>query len=246
MIVWNYGGGINSVAMGVLIKEGALPKPEISVIADTGREIRSTWDYLHGVMQPYLDPTGVKIEIASHDLARVDLFDNSGLTIMPAYTTEGRLQSFCSGEWKRDVVMRWLRARGVTKCEQWIGFSIDEFERASKVRRKWCSTTYPLIDRFINRAMCISLIKAAGLEVPRKSRCKMCPHQSNEEWLEVRSMPDEWSEAVQLDSQIRQHDPQGTGLFVHASRQPLPMVDFDGSSPLVAPLRPCDAGNCWT
>ena len=59
-ICWSCGGGIQSVAIGVLFKEGVLPKPDFAGIADTGRECQSTWDYLDGVLNPYLRDTGVQ------------------------------------------------------------------------------------------------------------------------------------------------------------------------------------------
>jgi len=93
-IVWSYGGGIQSAAIGVLIREGVLPVPDLAGIADTGRERRTTWDYLRDVMQPYLDPVGLKIEIVPHTLAHVDLYAKDGLTLLPAYTKEGRLSLF--------------------------------------------------------------------------------------------------------------------------------------------------------
>jgi hypothetical protein len=247
VIAWSYGGGVQSVAIGVLIRDGALPKPDLAVIADTGRERRTTWEYLYGVMQPCLDPVGVKVEVAPHNLARVDLFDKSGLTLMPAYTAEGRLASFCSGEWKRDVIERWLRLKGVKECDQWIGYSIDELGRVGKKdHRSWCRLAFPLIDRFINRAMCRRIIEGAGLPVPRKSRCWMCPHQNLEEWREVRADPEEWAAAVALDREIRERDPEQQGLYLFSGRVPLELADLDGDGGLLPPARPCETGHCWT
>jgi hypothetical protein len=80
MIVWSYDGGVQSVAIGVLIREGVLPGPDLAVIADTGRERRTTWDYLRDVMQPYLDAIGLKIQVAPHTLSGRDLEGPSGLT----------------------------------------------------------------------------------------------------------------------------------------------------------------------
>jgi hypothetical protein len=37
MITWSYGGGVQSVAIGVLIREGVLPKPDLAAIVDNGR-----------------------------------------------------------------------------------------------------------------------------------------------------------------------------------------------------------------
>lgn len=106
-IAWSCGGGRQSVTIGVLIAEGVLPVPDYAGIADTGREVQSTWDYLHGTLNPYLKAKrGFEVKVVPHELARVDLYAPDGLTLMPAYTDEGRLPAFCSGEWKRGVFQR--------------------------------------------------------------------------------------------------------------------------------------------
>ena len=262
MIAWSYGGGWQSVAIGVLIREGALPRPDLVGIADTSREIGTTWEYLYGTMQPYLDKIGLKIEVAPHTLARVDMYDKDGLTLMPAYTrtvtrisglyeeeeiAEGRLSAFCSGEWKRDVMERWLRLKGVKECEQWIGYSLDEEWRVKKDHRGWCHLTHPLIEKGITRAMCGRIIEAAGLPLPKKSRCYCCPHQSPEEWLEVQARPEEFAAAIRLDDEIRAKDPrEGNNLFLYSGRVPLAMADFQTDAGLQPPARACEAGHCWT
>lgn len=247
MIAWSYGGGWQTAAIAVLIREGVLPKPDLSVMADTGREKRTTWEYLHTVIQPYLDPIGVKVEIAPHSLATVDLYSHQGKLLVPAYDAhEGRFPAYCSGEWKREVVNRWLRGRGVESCDLWIGYSIDEIRRVSQQdRNQWCRHQYPLIDRMINRAMCRSLVLGAGLPMPQKSRCWGCPHQSDEEWQEVKNDPEDWAKAVELDREIREND-ERDGLFLYSGRVPLELADFSKDAGINAPSRPCETGYCWT
>jgi hypothetical protein len=246
MIAWSYGGGIQSVAIGVLIKAGELPMPDLAGIADTSREMQSTWDYLHNVMQPYLAEIGLTIEVVPHDLARVDLYDKTGLTLVPAWTDEGRLSAFCSGEWKRDVMERWLRLKGVKDCDSWIGYSIDELRRVPKKdHRHWCRLQFPLIDKMLTRAACRSIILAAGLPLPSKSRCWCCPHQDEEEWAEVQASPEEWAKAIALEKEINECDPEQKGLYLWAGRVPLEQADF-GAAALRAPGRPCEATGCWT
>lgn len=245
-LCWSYGGGVQSAAIGVLIVEGVLPRPDIACIADTGREKRTTWQYLTEHMQPYLDRIGLQIQIIPHSLATRDLYASDGRTLLPAYDgDDGRMATFCSGHWKRDVVERWLRLQGVEEAVSWIGFSIDEMDRVSaKDHRPWCKIEYPLIDRMINRTMCKGLIRGAGLPEPLKSRCFGCPHQSDKEWLEVKEDPVDWAKALALDNEIRASDPEGTGLYLYSGRVPLEMATF-GSEPGV-PARPCDSGYCWT
>lgn len=140
MIAWSCGGGIQSVAIGVLIGEGALPVPDLAGIVDTGRERKTTWAYLRDVLNPYLRAKrGFEVEVVPATLARKGLYGPDGLTLIPAFTAEGRLAAFCSGHWKRDVMERWLRSKGVKDCLQWIGFSLDERHRATeKAHRPWC------------------------------------------------------------------------------------------------------------
>lgn len=245
-IVWSYGGGIQSAAIGVLVREGVLPVPDLAVIADTGRERRTTWQYLRETMQPYLWPTGLVVQTAPHSLAgKWDLYAADGLTLMPAFTEGGRLPTFCSGKWKGEVVRRWLRLQGVESCDLWIGFSLDEVRRVPRIDPKqWTRWQFPLIDRMINRAMCVRLIEAAGLPVPRKSRCYQCPHQNEEEWAETLADPVDGPLAVAVDEEVRANDPEGKGLYLHYSRVPLRLV---GSGRGVAtPPAPCEGGFCWT
>jgi hypothetical protein len=246
-IAWSCGGGKQSVAIAVLIGEGALPVPDYAGIVDTSREVQSTWDYLRDVLNPYLlRKRGFEVQRVPHTFARVDMYDKDGLPLVPAYTAEGRLAAFCSGEWKRDAFERWLRSLGVEQATMWIGYSLDEKHRATgKAHRSWLQPAYPLIERRLNLGACIRIIEAAGLPVPHKSRCFGCPHQDAEEWAEVAANPEEWAAAVRLDEEIRQRDPQGKGLYLHSSRVPLAMADLavDDAVPL---FRGCQDAGCFT
>jgi hypothetical protein len=247
VIAWSCGGGTQSVAIGVLIGEGVLPVPDLAGIVDTAREVKTTWAYLRDQLNPYLRRTrGFEVEVIPHSLAGRDLYSANGDVLLPAFTSEGRLPTFCSGAWKTDTFERWLRHKGVGTCTFWLGFSLDERHRATgKAHRPWCQPAYPLIDRRLTRGDCVRLIEAAGLPVPSKSRCWMCSHQNAEEWAEVKADPEEWAAAVALDAAVREADERGA-LFLHASRVPLPLADLtvdDGLGPL---FRQCQDAGCWT
>ncbi len=243
---FSYGGGIQSVCLCVLVKKGAIRCPDLTMIADTGRERRTTWDYLENVIRPYMKGTGMEVEVIPHEMSRVDLYAKTGELLIPAYDAhEGRLATYCSGEWKRDVVERFLRSMGVKTCNCWIGYSVDELWRVKKDHRYWCRYTHPLIDRMINRRMCQTIIEEAGLPMPKKSRCWGCPHQSDDEWEEVRNDPEDWKKAVELDEEIRASD-ERDGLFLYSGRVPLELANFTAKKGLVAPGRPCETGHCWT
>jgi hypothetical protein len=259
-IIWNYGGGIQSVAIGLLISEAKLPTPERGVIANTGREKRTTFEYLAEHMQPELNKVGLTVEIAPHSLARVDLYDNQGSVLIPAFTKngEGQLRTFCSGEWKRDVVSRWLRQpeRGYgpkNPIIQWIGYSTNELGRISKDKQQWATTQWPLIMGYgirMTRMECERYILSRGFPLPKKSRCWCCPFQSDTEWLDQQiHEPDEHALAVALDRKIAESDPREEGLFLHKSGRPLSAVTFessDDSLPLFRQSQGCSGASCWT
>lgn len=244
-LVWSYGGGTQSAAIAVLVVEGVLPKPEFACIADTSREMPTTWSYLKDVIQPYLDKVGVKIHVIPHSYSTVDLYAKNGDLLIPAYTKTGRLPTYCSGEWKREPVKRWLREQKVKQCDMWIGFSTDEAKRCGGKSKKWVKHIYPLIEKNISRAMCYRLVEGAGLPKPPKSRCFDCPHQNSEEWREVMEYPVLFDAAEARDVLIRVND-ERDGLFLHSSRMPLRMALNNNSEDAILPVRQCQDVGCFT
>jgi hypothetical protein len=237
--VLSYGGGVQSVAMCLLTRSGVLPKPDYVVCADTSYEARSTWEYIERYM------SGFNIQLASHDLATVDLYGKNGDLLLPAYTAKGKLPTFCSNEWKRRVVMRWLRAKGVQECDMWIGFSMDEADRVkhNKEDEGWCKRKYPLLDLMLSRADCEQIILRAGQPLPFKSACHMCPHRTNSEWRHIRdNYPDQWLEAIEIDEEVREADLQG-GVYLHRSRVPLAEADIEAEDDKRE--RQCGLGFCF-
>ena len=247
MQVWSYGGGIQTIAIDVLIHRGAIARPDLSVIADTTREAPTTWAYLDNVMRPYLREVGVNVEVAPHDLSKADLYRGESLVI-PAFHEAGKRLAFCSGEWKRDVIKRWLRLRGVEKCDVWIGYSWDERRRCTQDARDWYNHVHPLLEMVpapLTRDDCIALIRDEGLPVPSKSRCFMCPHQNDEEWAQVKhEWPELWGKAVDLEAAARELDDLG-GVWFHKQRVPLDQVVLKTGNEF-EPARGCDGQGCFT
>lgn len=249
MIVWSYGGGVQTAAIAVLVLQGKLPRPDLVVMADTGRERQATWDYLSEVVGPALARIGLTVDIAEHAYATVDLYADNGDLLIPAYTRQnghiGKLPTYCSNEWKQRVIRRYLRERRVTDCDVWLGMSIDEIERVKPSGLAWYRHAYPLLGLRLSRASCIGLVEAYGWPTPPKSRCWMCPNMGPREWQRMQqSEPEEFAQAVQLEKDIRAHDPD---VYLHPMALPLAQavkrtVDvgqsdmFDG----------CDSGYCWT
>lgn len=230
-LIWSYGGGVQSVAIAVLVAQGKLPQPERIVIADTSREAQSTWRYLDNHVAPLLGKHHLTVEIASHDLATVDLRRGDKL-LLPAYSLEtgAPAPTWCSVEWKRRVVRRWLRQHGYSARRPvtiWLGISVDEYQRAKSSGVQWCEHAYPLLSLRLTRQDCLQLIAGAGLPQPDKSACWMCPFRNAEERATL--SPGERMKADALDAQLRRND--GVTIYPPAEK------GADG----------CDAGGyCWT
>lgn len=254
MIVWSYGGGTQSIAIALLVASGKLPRPDMVVMADTVREMTETWEYTEQHIQPLLASVGLAIEIASHDLSKVDLYGGkTGETLLiPAFTQDGKLSNFCSHEWKMYVVRRYIRAKGVKECINWLGISTDEVERLHPSDKKWCETQWPLCGMpvsagynvMMSRNDCKQLIESAGLPTPPKSSCWMCPHRRNSQWQRLKMFyPQDFQKAVQLDKEIRAKDKMG-GVWLHDSRKPLDEIDFE-TEEKNQPELGCDSGYCF-
>lgn len=250
--VWSCGGGTQSVAIGALIVQGRIRKPDIAVIADTGMEKQSTWDYLDFTLRPALASVGVEI----HRVKRSEwaapwakeLFASSGQALVPVFTTEsgrvGKLPAYCSSGWKKEVVDRWLsNAHGITasKRVKWLGFSFDESRRWVKHHGK-DDVWLPLVDGVrMKRHECVRLVESMGWPTPPRSNCWMCPNQSDDEWREVKcNRPEEFQRAVEVEREIRKQDPHA---WLHKQCVPLDKVDF--SKPQMEFARACDSGECF-
>lgn len=250
-LTWSYGGGTQSVALAVLVAQGKLPTPELVVIADTSREASETWRYTESYVNPLLEDVGLQVEVASHELSTVDLYSSKGTLLMPAYTSSGgKLPTFCSNEWKKRVVQRYLRSKGYGRSKpvaMWLGISLDEVARCKPSGNQWQEYKWPLIfDLQMSRADCVRVVREAGLPKPPKSSCWCCPYRQNSQWRDLRdNYPEDWCKAIELDVNIRQRDPD---VFLHRSGVPLSEAELGSSDApelaLFGDIDGCDSGFC--
>lgn len=254
-IVWAFGGGTQSIAIAVLIDQGVLPKPAHVIFADTGREASETMEYFHANIEPIFERIGLKLEIASHDLATVDLYTTKGELGIPAFTENGALKAFCSNEWKKRVISRYLRSIGFgpkNPVTTWIGISKDEIGRVRDSDTAWNQNHYPLIfDKTMTRAECYHVIREYGLPNPPKSSCWMCPYRRNAQWRRLRDhYPADFEKAVALDIDIRAKD-KFNAVYLHDSRVPLSEANLEEevnqqNSFVFGEVKHCDSGLCWS
>jgi len=252
--VWSCGGGTQSAAIAALIVQEKLPKPDLSVIADTGREASETWRYFNSVMRPALAIVGVDLVRLPHSLNgdgwnTVDIYSGKGKNtiIMPMFTDKtgavGKLPKYCSNEWKQRPVARWIRSKGFTHGRLWIGYSVDEIERMrAQTEDKW-NHWYPLADLRMSRSDCISLVESMGWPTPPRSACWMCPYRTDQEWLHLKETDQaDFQRAATLESELQKRDPH---VYFHDSCEPLEAVSFNEEQGDLF-NSPCESGMCFT
>lgn len=236
--VWKYGGGTQSVAIAALILQGKLPKPQMAVIADTGRERSSTWAYMESIVAPKLAKIGLFIQRVyrtEHAYYHEGAYNRKGTLLIPAFTSQsgekGKMSGYCNKWWKQDVVNNWLRREhGIRKDDvrSWIGFSADEWTRVARMKQgaeyEAGRITFPLFDLGLRRQDSIRLVEEMGWPTPPRSACWMCPNQLDDEWRELKECyPEEFTKAVQFEQEMRLRD---ANYWLHDSCRPLGEVDF--------------------
>jgi hypothetical protein len=254
--IFSSGGGTQSAAITALIVQGKLPRPDVVIIADTGYEKATTWQYLDAVIRPELAKVGLEVHRVTQEWATAGTLSTSGECVtMPMFSDQivgevSKLDGYCSNEWKLRPINRYLRkVLGIPTAQQrrWIGFSLDESRRAIRMMggQDWKNgrIRFPLIhDVPLRRAEAINLVQKMGWPTPPRSACYMCPNMADDEWRGI--LPDELAKAAELEKELRKHDPH---VWLHKSCQPIETIDFtkpDDQPELFE--RACSSGGCFT
>ena len=244
-----------------------LPRVDFLIHADTRHERSATYAFKRR-WKPWLGEHGLHmVEVTGRRTDVVTEWSNSKSVMIPAFTTErltgnrGKVRRQCTHDWKIMPIRRFIRAelerRGVPLrpgvVEMWMGISLDEFRRMRDSDAAYITNVYPLVDRRISRADCITWLRQHELEVPPRSSCTFCPFRGLESWRELkREGGPDWQESLEVDETIRDRRPSHE-LFVHPYRKPLAQAvsipEDEGARQLELEVdleHPCDSGHCFT
>lgn len=255
--VLSSGGGTQSTAIAALIVQGRLPKPDLMAIVDTGREMPTTWAYMDEVTIPEMKKIGIEVhrvkamKYANNWGHPSRMFATNGDLLLPAFSSinNSKLSAFCSKAWKQEAMNRYLKQEhGITRKQyrKWIGFSLDETRRVLNMQRgeEWKRglIRFPLVEDVpTKRNESIRIVERMGWPTPPRSRCWMCPNQSDMEWHEVQQdHPKLYAEAIRMDEEIRVTDP---AAYMHSSIKPLRDADLSQQDDLFSAS--CPSGECF-
>ena len=261
--ILSLGWGVQSWTLAAMAALGEIPMPDFAVHADTNHEMSGT--YAHAKKwTPWLEEHGVKVRTVQ--AKEVGVTPGLGKwkykVKIPAFTKNlltsksGQMNRQCTGDWKISPLRRFARSnlsKTSPECvEMWMGISLDEWQRMRTSEVKYLKHVYPLVDRRLNRAYCVSWLEQHGLDIPPKSACTFCPFHSKDTWKRMKQADGvDWQEAVIMDESIRKMG-KGAGLefemFVHSSGLPLEQavrIPEDYGAKQMEMDIPCDSGHCF-
>jgi hypothetical protein len=225
------GWGVQSFTLAAMVALGELEPIDFAIHADTTHEASGTYDFARR-WTPWLEERGVRVVTVKNTKSITEHRPNwrHDNVDIPAYTVtdkgNGQIHRQCTGHWKIEPMRRYIQSvRNGEPVEQWIGISLDEYQRMKDSDVKYITHRWPLIEKKIMRKGCEKWLSENGIEIPSKSSCTFCPFHNSDLWRVIKNNPVDWAEAVAVDKQIRKAMPP-YDLFVHPSRNPLDEVDL--------------------
>lgn len=185
----SFGGGVNSVAMMLLLLDEGVEFEAVYVWMPDWPE---THEYLL-----MLEEKGYPITV----IFPSETFKNEKISNLYEYAWKlkmfpRRFPRWCTTKFKIKPLHKYFQK----PCFVLLGIDAGESHRARLASDKGMENRYPLIERGITRADCVEIIKAHGLPIPQKSGCFICPFQRVAQVKEMRRKhPDMFCRLVALE-----------------------------------------------
>ncbi|WP_331738692.1 hypothetical protein [Embleya sp. NBC_00896] len=259
--VLSLGAGRQSSTLLMLSAEGAIPKYDWAVFADTGWETKQVYKHLDELEAKIARPANIPIHRVNVGNIRHDALDpKHRFASMPLHVlnrdgTAGMIRRQCTSEYKLKPIKANVRLnlgapvspegrvgrvpRGRYVLQS-IGISTDEFTRAKPSGVQYAVNVFPLLDLGMSAEDCVRFLQTRGWGATPRSACVGCPFHGNATWRDMRdNRPDDWADAVAFDHAIRAGNARGNEngkqllgqAFLHRSLMPLDEAPLDGPAP---------------
>ena len=181
----SFGGGVNSVAMYLYMKDHGVDFTAIFV--DHGTDWPETYRYVNKFKEKY-PLTILKPDVESFD----SLYDYCwNKNIIPSM-----MFRWCTDKFKIKVITKYVEK----PCFMMLGIDYGESHRAKLNTNKGVENRFPLIESKIDRDGCKKIIREHGLPMPIKSGCYICSYQKTQQWIQMRTtFPELWCKADKLE-----------------------------------------------
>jgi hypothetical protein len=245
LTILSLGAGVQSTTMALMAAHGEIgPMPDCAIFADTQWEPKRVYQHLDWLEQQLPFPVYRVTAGNIYDDLRTRNSKRSGRFVtIPSFLLNGQQKGIgrrqCTSHYKIEPIQKKKRELLGYKprqrippnsVESWLGISTDEVIRVTPSKIRWETKRFPLIEKLMNRNDCLRWLERNGYPAPHKSACIGCPYHSNVEWRAIKTTPEEWKQAVEVDAAIR--DPV-THLratqYLH--RDCIPLTEVDLSTP---------------
>jgi hypothetical protein len=227
--VLSLGAGVQSSTLALMMARGEIEPASHAIFADTQWEPRAVYDWLSWLEKQLPFPVHRVTQGSLREaVLRGRNVHGGRFASVPWHMPGAMGRRQCTREYKIDPLRRKMRElvgkRGhVQVC---IGISVDEAHRMRPSRNLWQHHTWPLIDARMTRADCLIWMERNGYPRPPKSSCLGCPYHSDQQWAEIKAVPDEWADVVAVDKAIRVVPKMRLERFMHRSCKPIDEVQF--------------------
>jgi hypothetical protein len=186
----SFGGGVNSVAMMLLLLDEGMIFESVYVwmpdYPETHEYIMMLEDKGYPIKIVHAMPTSKLGKAFDFNLYQYCI----NAKMMPGF------KRWCTFNYKVQVLQKYYKR----PCFEMVGISTDEIKRAILRCEDGIERRYPLVERDISREDCKQIILSHGLPLPIKSGCFFCPYQRIQQWKSLRrNHPDLFCKARELE-----------------------------------------------
>lgn len=246
--ILSLGGGVQSSTLLLLSIYERLPRLDAVIFADPCWESKATYAYLDWLEEQAALVNLPFLRVSAGNI-RADVLAAVGTTKVghigqpPFFVRDsggdgtdqgGRLWRKCTTEYKIVPIEREIRRllgvaprqrvpAGVV-VEQWLGISVDEWQRVKPSNKSWMVRVHPLVQLRMSRQDCIDWLRQSQFPIPPKSSCIGCPFHSNVHWREMaRTQPAEFADAVAFEQALHQGKLPGVTGTPYLHRRMIPL-----------------------
>lgn len=234
----SFGGGVNSVAMMLLLLDEGWEFESIYV--DHGTDWPETREYVSMLQDKGYQISVLKPSVDRHKHLRPEPYDNLYEFCIAQNIFPFRTQRWCTSDWKIKVILDHVKP----PCFQLIGIDASEAHRAKFSCNNGIENRFPLLEWEIDRQGCVDIIKAHGLPVPMKSGCFICPFQRRSQWKELRRVhPDLFCKAKRLEDKVVENQKAKGKSPYYINKMPLEAVVSENQIDMWPDQKPpCNCG----
>lgn len=244
--VLSLGAGVQSSTLALMMAKGLVAPAQHAIFADTQWEPKAVYTWLDWLEKQLPFPVHRVTQGNLREAVMRQTNASGGrFASVPWHMPNAIGRRQCTREYKVDPLRRKMRELVGKKghVEVCIGISLDESHRMKPARNLWQHHTWPLIDMRMTRADCLVWMERAGYPRPPKSSCLGCPYHSDQQWQEIKAVPEEWADVVEVDAAIRETPKMRLKQFMHRSCKPIDQVQFSNENQIDMFINECE-GMC--